>query len=77
MYLILSNENVPFHSWLLFMISFIICIFYVRQRFVAGSVSLSRFYKMSFLYKYKMYQALLDLFFHCTCYEKMLLAGIM
>lgn len=58
----------------------IICIFCslnMRQRFVAGSVSLSTFYKMSFLYKYKMYQALLDLFLHCICYDKMLLASMM
>lgn len=46
----------------------------MRQRFVAGLVSLSKFYKMSFLYKYKMYQALLELFLHCICFNKMLLA---
>lgn len=47
----------------------IFCSLNMRQRFVAGLVSLSKFYKTNFLYKYKPYQALLDLFLHCICYS--------
>lgn len=65
MYLILLNESVQSHSWLFsFFLTQASIMSHLRQRFVAGLVSLSLVYKTYLLYKYKTcHWALLDPFY--------------